>query len=107
MSTSGLKKISTNMMVNEITEIENDESPNRKKDNRFDYQNSMGFKPEEGSHRNFTLSVEDVVPKEPYSSRGFEQDTGMLPLNITYNKTDKVFGVTSNMHQRETQHNSF
>ena len=94
-------------MVNEITEIENDESPNRKT-NRFDYQNSMGFKPEEGSHRNFTIDVEpSSALKEPNNSKGFEQEVALLPLNITYNKTDKVFGVSSNMHQKETQYNSF
>jgi len=67
----------------------------------------MGFKPEEGSTRNFTLDVEPSNLKEPYNSRGFEQEVALLPLNITYNKTDKVFGVSSNTPNKETKYNSF
>ena len=90
-----------------IHEIENDESPNRKTAQR---ENSkpfhMGFQVEESKEPRYLTRDEEA--NGPFDhSRGFElQEGSNTPLNIVTNR-DKVFGVTSNMNNRETNYTSF
>ena len=66
----------------------------------------MGFQVEENKEPRYLTRDEEA--NGPFDqSRGFElQEGSNTPLNIVTNR-DKVFGVTSNMNNRETNYTSF
>ena len=106
-NSSGLAKIPTNMLVDEITEIENDESPNRKTQRKETKSLHMGFQVEESKEARFFTTAEDDANGPFDHSRGFEIHEGSnTPLNII-TKRDQVFGITSNMNAKETNYTSF
>ena len=84
------------MAVNEIAEIENDESPNPRAHNRrVVKRDSMGFQPD-GVLRMVAEGNDIDGPASPFETTkgGFEEATH-LPMNISYNKTENMFGATN------------
>ena len=107
------------MLVNEITEIENDESPNIRQIKAQSKRSSdhMGFLPENDGNRSFfPETANGNGPNEGDGANNFDRTQNFAemsqdrdnatPLNIVYKK-DNMFGVTSNINQKETAYTSF
>ena len=69
---SGLKKIDTSLAVNEIQEIENDESPNRRIKLREKKPTSMGFQPENPNEVGFNEDGNGLPSFD--TSKGFDNN---------------------------------